>query len=210
LALAGGTLLILATFANQILSRGPQATAQGAQLHAEAMSGQLKNEAEVVQALGMRAASFTRWQKLRDASLKAGISAADVGGTFSSGTKTFRLFLQSAMLGLGAYLVLQGQLTPGAMIAGSILLGRALAPVEQAIGQWPLVQRAQQGWNGLAVLLSEIPAEAERTPLPRPRAKLEAQQATVIPPGETQSALRIVSFKIEPGTACGVVTVSRV
>ena len=88
------------------------------------------------------------------------------------------------MLGLGAYLVLQNELSAGAMIAGSILLGRALAPVELAIGQWALVQRAQKGWDNLADLLGEVPPEPARTPLPRPKAKLEAQALTVIPPGE--------------------------
>ncbi|MEM1375168.1 MAG: type I secretion system permease/ATPase [Pseudomonadota bacterium] len=205
MAVAGGILLILATLANQALSRTPQARASHAQLRADLMSEQLKNEAEVVQALGMRGASFGRWQRARDASLRETMATADVGGTFSSMTKTFRLFLQSAMLGLGAYLALQGEITAGAMIAGSILLGRALAPVEQAIAQWQLVQAAQQGWQALAVLLSEVPEEGPRTTLPRPKAMLEAQQVTVIPPGESQAALRIVSFKIEPGTACGVI-----
>ncbi len=91
------------------------------------------------------------------------------------------------------------------MIAGSILLGRALAPVELAIGQWALVQRAQKGWDNLADLLGEVPPEPARTPLPRPKAKLEAQALTVIPPGEQQAALRAVSFEIPPGSAVGVI-----
>ena len=82
-------------------------------------------------------------------------------------SKTFRMFLQSAMLGLGAYLVLQGELTPGAMIAGSILLGRALAPVDLAIGQWQTVQRARSGWQGLVELLGEIPPERTAHPAAR-------------------------------------------
>lgn len=205
LAVAGGLVLIGVTLANQALSRLPQARSQSAQLQSELMSEQLKTEAENVQALGMRDASFTRWQAARDQSLRDGIAAADVGGTFQSATKSFRLFLQSAMLGVGAYLVLRNELTPGAMIAGSILLGRALAPVEQMIGQWALVQRAQEGWTKLAGLLTEIPPEAPRTALPRPRALLEAQQATVVPPGDAQAALRVVSFRLEPGQACGVI-----
>ena len=188
LAVAGGLVLIGVTLANQALSRLPQARSQSAQLQSELMSEQLKTEAENVQALGMRDASFTRWQAARDQSLRDGIAAADVGGTFQSATKSFRLFLQSAMLGVGAYLVLRNELTPGAMIAGSILLGRALAPVEQMIGQWALVQRAQEGGTKLAGLLTEIPPEAPRTALPRPRAHLEAQPATVVPPGDAQAA----------------------
>ncbi|MEO0678369.1 MAG: type I secretion system permease/ATPase, partial [Pseudomonadota bacterium] len=205
LAVAGSVVLIAVALANQVLTRKPLGTATSAQLQAELMSEQLKSESEIVRALGMRDASFTRWQKARDLSLRESIQATDVGGTFTTTSKTFRLFLQSAMLGLGAYLVLRGELTPGAMIAGSILLGRALAPVEQLINQWPLVQRAREGWTALTVLLSEIPVEAQRTPLPRPRALLEAQQATIVPPGENQAALRMVSFRLEPGQACGVI-----
>ncbi len=86
-------------------------------------------------------------------------------------TKTFRYFLQSAMLGLGAYVVLQGEMSAGAMIAGSILLGRALAPVEQAIGGWPLVLRARQGWTNLKTLLaSDAGAGGADRPAPPARA----------------------------------------
>lgn len=205
LAVAGGGALALLAICNQFLSRAPLTKAQNAQLQAELMGEQLKVEAENVQALGMRENSFARWQFARDAGLRDGIDASDVGGTFQAGTKSFRLFLQSAMLGVGAYLVLQEELTPGAMIAGSILLGRALAPIEQIIGNWPLIQRAREGWKRLALLLSEVHPEEQRTALPRPRAFLEAQQVTIIPPGETQAALRILSFKIEPGQACGVI-----
>ena len=127
-----------------------------------------------------------------------------VGG-FSSVTKTFRLFLQSAMLGLGALLALRGEITPGAMIAGSILMGRALAPIELAIGQWPGVQRAVRGWHSLAILLGETPPEAERTALPKPRAKLDVIQLTVVPPGEAVASLRMLSFTVEPGQAVGVI-----
>jgi ATP-binding cassette subfamily C protein len=105
-------------------------------------------------------------------------------------TKTLRLFLQSAMLGLGAYLVLQNELTAGAMIAGSILLGRALAPIEMAIGQWALVTRAHKGWHSLAELLGEVPPETERTPLPAPKARLSAQNLTVIPPRSTTGRVK--------------------
>ena len=115
----------------------------------------------------MRDAAFDRWQVARAQALEEQIRSADLGGTFTTSTKSFRLFLQSAMLGLGAYLVLQNELTPGAMIAGSILLGRALAPIEQSIGQWPLVQRAVKGWETLAGLLGQVPPENPRTQLPK-------------------------------------------
>ncbi|MEL6736397.1 MAG: type I secretion system permease/ATPase, partial [Pseudomonadota bacterium] len=205
LAIAGGAFLILVTLLNQWSSRRPLAQASGTGLKATLLSEQLRKEAEMVHALGMRNAAFSRWDDARKSSLEAQIKSSDVTGTFTSMTKTFRLFLQSAMLGLGAYLVLQNELTAGAMIAASILLGRALQPVEQSIGQWAVVQRAIQGWRALAELLTAVPVPAQQTALPKPRARLEAQQITVIPPGHQQASLRLVSFKLEPGQALGVI-----
>ena len=205
LAIGGGLLLVAVTLLNQLLSRRPLSEASHAGASAEAMANQLHEESEMVQAMGMRSAAFSRWKALRDKALRDQIRAADLGGTFTSGTRTFRLFLQSAMLGLGAYLVLRGELTAGAMIAGSILLGRALAPVEQLIGQWPLVQRAMRGWDNLAELLAGTPPEAARTALPEPRAALSVQGAIVVPPGQQQAALKSVSFDLKPGQAIGVI-----
>ncbi len=208
LALAGGALLIGVTLINQLVTRQPVARANLANVQAETISNQIRTESEMVQAMGMRDAAFDRWQVARERSLNAQIRSADLGGTFTTSTKTFRLFLQSAMLGLGAYLVLQNELTPGAMIAGSILLGRALAPIELSIGQWPLVQRAVKGWSSLAELLGQVPPEAPRTGLPKPKALLEVKQLTVIPPGERQASLKTVSFTVKPGQAVGVIGAS--
>lgn len=205
LALGGGTVLVAITLLNQFFSKRPVLQANAATLQAQTMGDQLRGESELVQSLGMRDAAFSRWKTARDRSLSETIKSSDVSGTFSSMTKALRLFLQSAMLGLGAYLVLQDQLTPGAMIAGSILLGRALAPIEQIIGQWAIVQRASKGWANLAQLLSDVPPEQARTALPIPEAKLEVQQVTVVLPGQQQAALRMVSLSIEPGQACGII-----
>lgn len=205
LAVAGGVLLIAVTLLNQAMTQRPQSQANTASLRAERFSDQIKSESELVQSLGMRGASFDRWQKLRGLALAESIKTADLSGGFSVLTKTFRLFLQSAMLGLGAWLVLRHELSAGAMIAASILLGRALAPIELAVGQWAVVQRAQEGWGRLKVLLSRVPEDVVRTALPRPRAILEAQSVTVVPPGEQQAVLRMVSFRLEPGQALGVI-----
>ena len=153
LAVGGGLLLVSIALANQFLSRRPQLRAGQAGQAASVMSDQLRIEAEMVQSMGMRDAAFDRWQAARGMALGAQIQATDISGSFASLTKTLRLFLQSAMLGLGAYLVLQNEMTPGAMIAGSILLGRALAPIESLLNQWPMVQRASKGWGALAELL---------------------------------------------------------
>ncbi|MDA7425083.1 type I secretion system permease/ATPase [Thalassococcus lentus] len=208
LALAGGIVLICVTVVNQWVTKNPTLKSNMAVMAAERTSEQIRSEAEMVQALGMRGDAFRRWMGARSDALKGQIGAADLTGTFTVMTKTFRLFLQSAMLGLGAYLVLLGELTPGAMIAGSILMGRALAPIEMAIGQWALVQRARKGWSSLSQLLTETPVEPQRTALPKPKAKLDVQQLTVVPPGEQQASLRLVSFTIEPGQALGVIGAS--
>lgn len=205
LAMSGGAVLIVITWINQSLSRR-SLNAAGASTHgASLMANGIRNEAETVRSMGMQDAAFERWKRLRDASLIQSVSANDVNGSFTSLTKTLRLFLQSAMLGLGAYLVLLNELTPGAMIAGSILLGRALAPIELAIGQWAVVQRARLGWARLGELLAAVPPQPAKTELPRPKAKLNVQNLTVLPPGETRGSLRAVSFKVEPGVALGVI-----
>ncbi|MEM6375187.1 MAG: type I secretion system permease/ATPase [Pseudomonadota bacterium] len=205
LALVGGAILILVTVVNQSMTKRPAENSARMTAAADLLASQIRSESETVQSLGMRDAAFARWRQVREHSLESQIGTSDLVGTFTTTTKTFRLFLQSAMLGLGAYLVLLNQLTPGAMIAGSILLGRALAPIELAVGQWPLVQRAAQGWQSLTELLALVPVEQPRTPLPKPRAILDVQQLTVVPPGEKQAALKSVNFKLDAGQAVGVI-----
>jgi ATP-binding cassette subfamily C protein len=205
LALVGGAILVAVTLINQIVTRRPSGQAGMAGMQADTVSDQLRNDAEMVQALGMRDAAFARWQQSRDRALRDHLHAADLGGSFTSASKAIRLLLQSAMLGLGALLVLRNELTPGAMIAGSILLGRALAPLEQVVGQWGAVQRAKRGWDSLASLLGEVRPEEPRTELPRPEARLSVEKLVIVPPGDTQPALKSVSFAVTPGQALGVI-----
>jgi len=208
LAIAGGATLIALTALNQVVSRGPQREASFAAVNSERLSDQLKAEADTLQALGMSASGFDRWQIARQQALTTGIAAAGVAGAFGSMTRTFRLFLQSAMLGLGAWLVLHGELTPGAMIAGSILMGRALSPIEMAVGQWALAQRAHEAWYRLSDLLSQVAPPHPHTALPRPKALLEVEGLSVGPPGEHLVTLRGISFRLEPGQALGVIGLS--
>lgn len=205
LSVFGGVFLVVITVLNQWMTKEPLRRANAATLRGEMMSDAIKQEAEAVQALGMTNAAFDRWQVARKAALVQSIGASDVGGVFGTISKTFRQFLQSAMLGLGAYLVLQNEMGAGAMITGSILLGRALQPIEVAIGQWALVTRAQEGRARLSELLTRVQPEPPHTELPRPRAILEAQSLTVVPPGEAQAVLRMVSFRLEPGQALGII-----
>ena len=208
LALSGGMVLLIITLLNQATTSRPLEAATTLSQRAELLGRELRQETETVQSLGMQGATLQRWQMARTASLDAAIKATDIGGSFVASTKAFRLFLQSAMLGLGAFLVLRNELTPGAMIAASILLGRALAPIELLVGQWALVQRAREAWHNLAVLLGHVPQQAKRTRLPKPAARLLVDHLTVIPPGQSQAALRLINFAVEPGQAVGVIGTS--
>ncbi|MGV6848416.1 MAG: type I secretion system permease/ATPase [Marinibacterium sp.] len=205
LAVGGGTVLVLITLLNQLFSRRPVLASNAMGHKATVMSEEIRTEAEMVSSMGMREAAFQRWQASRDAALRSAVTANDVTGSFTSLTKTLRLFLQSAMLGLGAYLVLLNEVSSGVMIAGSILLGRALAPIEMVIGQWPLVQRASKGWSNLAELLESTPPETVRTELPTPKARLQVQSVTVLPPNEKRATLKNLSFDVLPGEAIGVI-----
>ena len=205
LAVGGGLVLVAIAALNQWLTSGPMNESQKATARAEATAQQLAGDAELVHSLGMRGSAFSRWQEARGKSLVQNVSHSDRSGLFTVTTKTLRLFLQSAMLGLGAWLVLQGELTAGAMIAGSILLGRALAPIEMMIGQWQLVQAARKGRHAVIDLLSEVPPEKPKHELPRPQAHLVAENLTVFPTGAQQASLRGVSFVLKPGQAMGII-----
>ena len=205
LGVAGGLILVALTWLNQNGTKEDQERAMIAGRQSDEMTQTLQKESDTVRALGMRRSVASRWQLLRDKALEANIRYSDSNGFYSIASKTFRVFLQSAILALGAYLVLQNEITAGAMIASSIIIGRALAPIEGAIGHWALIQRAVQGWRQLSELLARVPEEDARTALPKPRAILDVEQVTVVPPGEKVATLRMLSFELRPGQALGVI-----
>ena len=205
LAISGGVVLVMVALANQRAGKTPTLRANAATLAADRIADRLKSEAEILRALGMARAAFERWENARKVAMTDGLESADISGRYATTTRTLRLFLQSAILGLGAFLVLRGEMTAGAMIAGSILMGRALAPVEQAISQWSTLVRLREAQERLAILLSDHPAEAPRTALPRPRAVLAVENLTVVPPGSQASILRGISFQLQPGQALGII-----
>jgi len=205
LGLVGGVALIILSLINQAMTRRNTILAHHKQSSANHFAETIRKENESVEGLGMRHEVLSRWKGQSDQALQSDISVSDRSGMFTAFTKSFRLFLQSAMLGLGAYLVLQGELSPGAMIASSILLGRALAPVEQAIGQWPNIQRARSAWHSLTELLERSPVAENRVALPEPEALLEAKKLAAVPPGATAPSVRGVEFRVNPGEAMGVI-----
>lgn len=205
LAVTGGAVLVALTVIQQAVARAGILKAQADAVEAERIAERLKSDAELLQALGMSGAAFHRWAIARQEALGSGLASADTGGAFQSASRTLRLFLQSAILGLGAWFVLLGELSAGAMIASSILMGRALAPIDQVIGQWQVLTRARDGRRNLVALLTQQPPEPLRTTLPRPRAVLELDAVSVLLPGTDVAALRDITLRLEPGQALGVI-----
>ncbi|AQZ54430.1 type I secretion system permease/ATPase [Martelella mediterranea] len=205
LGLAGGIIIALLAFANQRLTRDAHAEAARLMRDAEAATERTRKQIDTVRALGMLRPLLTQWQAVRGAALRAQIAASDKGGGLTASTKAFRLLLQSTVLALGALLVLEGQLTAGAMIAGSILLGRALSPIEQVIGQWMTFQRTGRAWRSLGKLLDAVPPQGAPMPLPRPEGRLSVEAIAVVPPGEKKPVLSGVSVEVSPGSALAVI-----
>ncbi len=205
MAIGGCVILIVVTLLNNWLTRQRAREAQGASQHAQAFAEQARLATEIVCSQGMSSTMAARWHVMRDRALDQTVRASDWTGLFATLTKTFRLFLQSAMLALGAWLVLKGDMTAGAMIAASILLGRALAPIEQSIGQWGLVQRSFSGWKLLGELLKNTPPAPAAMKLPKPAAHLSLKGVSVFAPGAKQPTLVNINFDLTPGQAIGII-----
>ena len=204
LGVFSGVLLLVLALLNQARTAGLHAAAGETSARAFHFVDQVRAGGETVRGLGMRSAAIARAGVLRNWALERTIAASDRGGAFVATSRTLRLFLQSMMLGLGAWLAIRAEVTPGIIIAAAILMGRALAPIDQAVAQWPILQRALEARRSLAALLSTTPEEAVRTPLPEPRAGMEASSLVVGAPGTEVPAVRGVSFVLEPGKAIGI------
>lgn len=205
LAVSGGGLLIVTALLNQRLTARRNAEAHRLSLEALSFARQAEAGAELIAAQSMAPAMTRRWSAIQDAYLEDAARTGDWAGAFGSFTRAFRFFLQSAVLAAGAWLVLQGEITAGAMIAASILLGRALGPIEVGVSQWSLVQRARAGWRNLGALLADTPAPATPTELPAPRPRLEVKAVTVMPQPGKPPVLQQISFALKEGQALGVI-----
>ncbi len=204
-AVIGGGLLVILAIISQIVTHRRLSAAEHQANVANGMAEQSRRATELIRSQGMGPDMKNRWQAMRLEALVGRTDATDRIGAFSSLTKAFRMFLQSAILALGAYLVLHNQITAGAMIAGSILLGRALAPIEQCIGNWRQIERASSAYKTLNAFLEKMPAEPAKTTLPPPKPELTVKGLYIIPPGTNVQTLKNVSFQLEPGLALGVI-----
>lgn len=169
---------------------------------------QIAQGAQHLKALGMQENALARWQRLREDALSHAIAAQDHSGRFGAGVRAVRLFLQSAILAMGAWLVLRSELAPGAMIAASIILGRALAPLDQLIGGWPQFQAGLAAIRRLRGLIATAPQMPHRTVLPAPQGALSVRDMALQVQGAntgTKTLLQGISFDLRPGQALGVI-----
>lgn len=204
-ALAGAVALVLLAYVNERWSRAPMADASRFQIQANQMAtAQLQNAASI-QAMGMLARLRSRWQRLHAQFVDHQGVASERAALVTAVTKTVRLTLQSAMLGIGAWLAIQGSITAGMMIAGSILVGRMLAPIEQLIGAWRQWGNVRLAHERLLALLRASPVAPARLPLPRPAATLQVEGASLMPPGGTVPTLVNIRLALQGGQALAVV-----
>ena len=205
LAVGGSMVLILLTLGNQLLSARVRQETSAAQWGAGHAVSQFSKDALAVRALGMSHFAARWWRAQQDRAHRGDLAQQRVDGALSVLSKVLRMILASAMLGLGAWLVMGNLMTAGGMFAGSILLSRVLAPIDTILTQWPLAQQGRQGWHRLSDLLGEVPAEPPRTALPPPKAEMDVRGITVVSPVGRRPLLKSLSFAVHPGQAVGVI-----
>lgn len=204
-ALGGGLLIVVCIILNEAMSRGPVADTgrEASRRSADVESGQ--RNAEVVSAMGMDDALADRWQDRNDAYLVSQRIAADRTGFFGTLIKTVRFILQSAILGVGAWLAIKQEITPGVMIAASIMTSRALSPIEQAVAHWRGFVACRQALTRLREVLAAAPSNANILDLPLPGKTLELEQVACGPFGERLPFVVNVSFRLQAGDGLGVI-----
>lgn len=199
-AIASSILLILLAIWNEKATHDDLEKANRVSVESANITTRNLRNAEIIHALGMLPALLSRWKEKQQNLIILQAKASNKAGLIAALSKTYRLTIQSLILGLGAWLAIEKEISPGLMIGGSILLGRALAPIDLMIGSWKQFLSARTAYERINTLLAQFPAEAERMPLPAPKGALRAEQAVVVPPGSKTAVIKGVNFSIEPGT----------
>lgn len=207
-ALIGAVVLIALTMLTNVLSRKPVHDAMRHNMRRNGLLEDARRNAEIIRALGMGTRVALRWSDANRAYLDANRAAGDVSGMFGSISRMLRIMLQSAILGVGAYLVIRQEVSGGVMIASSIMMGRALAPVDLVIANWKPLLMARQSWIRLKDLLTKIPVDAPVTDLPAPLRELRAHALVIVPPGEKRPTVTGIEFTLPAGSALGVIGTS--
>jgi ATP-binding cassette subfamily C protein EexD len=204
-ALLGGIVIFGLAVLNDYSTKVPLKQANEMSTRANALIDASLKNVEVVKALGMQNAIRKGWDRVHKEALAYQAIASDRAGAISAASKSFRMVLQVLILAAGAYLAIQQIISPGAMIAASIIMGRGLAPVEQAIGGWRSYLAARRSYGRLEDLLENMADESDKMSLPPPKGHIQFDRVVAAPPGAPLPNLKGISFEINPGDVVGVI-----
>ena len=205
ISLAGAVVLLALAVANEALIRDFLTRSSGASIEAMNQAEAAVRNADVIEGMGMMPNLVRRWTEATNESRQLRDDACRRGGLVSSASKFLRRVLQVGILSAGAWLVVRNELTPGAMIAGFILMGSALSPVERAIGSWRSVVLARGAYGRIGELLSEMPIGGAPMPLPAPTGKLDVEDVSFIYPEAIDPTVKNVSFSLKAGELVGII-----
>ena len=205
ISLIGAGILFALALINELATRKLLARSAGASIHSLQQAEAAVNNADAIQAMGMAPNLIQRWQRQNAETVALQARAGNRSGAITLASKFIRLLLQISMLGAGAWLVLKGEITPGVMIAGSILMARALSPVEQAIGTWRSAVSARDAFKRVKNLLASMPANPASMPLPTPSGNISVEGLAYVHPGASDPALRGIAFELKAGEAMGLI-----
>lgn len=205
LATSGMVVLIVLTLITEYMTQSLEASVGKAASTRMALADANARNADVLRAMGFGDRASDRFLKASTEYLVLQAKASDVVGGMSSLSKVFRMMMQSAMLGVGAYLTLMGEVTGGAIMASSICTGRATAPVELAISQWKSFVAARQSYSRLKKTLASLPANAPATKLPPPKKSFSVENVALTAPGSQRLLVSGVTFQLEAGMGLGII-----
>ena len=205
LALGGAIVLFCLALANEVTTRDLLRRSGGASITSLRQAESAVRNAHVIEAMGMMPNLVKRWHSKNAEMLDFQVRASTRAGAITATSKFIRQGLQVGVLGCGAWLALGGEITAGMMIAASILMSRALAPVEQAIGSWKSAIAAREAYRRVRDQLGATPVRGAETALPRPEGRLTVEGLTYFHPGAAEATLQGVSFRLEPGEMLGLI-----
>jgi ATP-binding cassette subfamily C exporter for protease/lipase len=204
-ALIAVIIMVILAYINEVISKKPLSEANAMAVASSNLATNNLRNAEVIEAMGMLPNLMARWFKLQGRFLQLQSEASEKSGIVTAISKFVRVSIQSLVLGLGAMLVIEGKMTPGMMIAGSILLGKATGPIDQLIGVWKQWSSVKSAYERLNELLSTNPERVEGMNLPKPKGVLAVEDVTAAPPGSKTLILKSVSFGLQAGDVLGVI-----
>lgn len=204
-ATCGVILMVILAYANEVVSKKPLSEANTMAIISSNLATNNLRNAEVIEAMGMLPSLMSRWFKLHGRFLQLQGEASEKSGIVTALSKFVRVSIQSLVLGLGALLVIEGKMSPGMMIAGSILLGKATGPIDQLIGVWKQWSSVQSAYKRLEELLSNNPPRVAGMDLPKPKGAVSVEAVVAAPPGSKVAVLKGVTFALPPGEVLGII-----